>query len=188
MTPAILFGLTGVLVDDTALHRRAAHQTASEAGFSLTAEDHRTFFAGRTAHEGFRAFLTHRTPNRLGEIDDILAAKARSYRALAETDLHPYPGAVELVMALCGTRHQLALVTDSTIPEVAAALRVLRLDDAFDAIVTAESVPEGKPSSARYLAAARMLNRPPQHCLVIERGPTSTPLVEVGRPPLGGAV
>lgn len=77
-------------------------------------------------------------------------------------------------MALCGTGHRLALVTDSTIPEVSAALRVLRLDDAFDAIVAAESVPKGKPSSARYLAAARMLNRPPQHCLVIERAPTST--------------
>lgn len=169
MTPAILLGLSGVLVDDAPLHRRAAHQAASEAGLSLTAEDHRTFFAGRTAHEGFRAFLTHRAPNRLGTIGDLLAGKARSYRALAETDLRPYPGAVDLVMALCGTRHRLALVTDSTTPEVAAALRVLRLDDAFDAIVTAEAVPEDRPSSARYLAAARMLDLPPQHCLIIER-------------------
>lgn len=144
-------------------------------------EDHRTFFTGRTSHEGFRAFLAQRAPRRLGDIDDLLADKARSYRALAETDLHAYPGAVELVMALCRARHRLALVTNSTAREVATVLRVLCLDDAFDAIVTAEIVPRGKPPSASYLAAARMLARPPRHCVVIERASacaSSTPLVE----------
>lgn len=169
MIPAILLGLTGVLVDDAALHRHAARLAANRAGLTLTAEDYRTFFTGRTRHEGFRAFLTQRAPNRLGGIDDLLADKARSYRALAETGLRPCPGAVELVMTLCRTRHQLALVTDATAREVAAVLRVLCLDDAFDAIVTAEAVPEGKACSARYLAAARMLARPPHHCLIIER-------------------
>lgn len=109
MIPAILIGLTGVLVDDAALHRRTAQLAANRAGLTLTAEDYRTFFTGRTGCEGFRAFLTQRAPNRLGDIDDLLAEKARSYRTFTETGLRPCPGAVELVMALCRTRHPLAL-------------------------------------------------------------------------------
>lgn len=169
MSLAILVGLTGVLVDDEDLHRRAFHEAATATGLRLTAADHRTFFTGRTDREGFPTFLAQRAPAWRGNVDDVLTAKARSYRSLAETDLRAFPGAVDLVLALGRARHKLALVTFSTSPEVATTLRVLRLDDAFDAIVTAETVPEGRPHSARYLAAARMLARPPHQCVIMSR-------------------
>ncbi|MFI0407684.1 HAD family hydrolase [Actinomadura sp. 3N508] len=169
MTPAILLGLTGVLVDDEDLHRRAFYESATDAGLRVTAHDYRTFFTGRTAREGIRALLAQRAPGRLPDLDDLLAAKTRAYCALAETGLNPYPGAIDLVLTLARSRHRLALVTGSTTREVAATLRVLRLDDAFDAIVTAETVPEGDVRGTRYLAAARLLNRPPGQCVIMER-------------------
>ncbi|MFI0371175.1 HAD family hydrolase [Actinomadura sp. 1N219] len=169
MTPAILLGLTGVLVDDEDLHRRAFHEAATGAGLRVHADDHRTFIAGRTDREGVRTFLTQRAPGWRGDRDDLLAAKTHIYCSLAGTELNPCPGAADLVLALARARHRLALVTRSTSREVAATLRVLRLDDAFDAIVTAETVPEGRPGAARYLAAARMLARPLHHCVIVER-------------------
>ncbi|WUI02149.1 HAD family hydrolase [Spirillospora sp. NBC_00431] len=135
----------------------------------VTADDHRTFIAGRPDREGFGAFLAHRAPEWQGNVDNVLSAKAGFYKSLAKSSLRPNLGAIDLVLALGRARHRLALVTTATNPEVAATLRVLRLDDAFDAIVTAENVPEGTPLPARYLAAARMLALPPRQCLIISR-------------------
>jgi beta-phosphoglucomutase-like phosphatase (HAD superfamily) len=47
-------------------------------------------------------------------------------------------------------------------------LALTKLTDAFAAIVSAEEVPNGKPSPDVFLEAAKRLNCPPDQCVVLE--------------------
>ena len=81
-----------------------------------------------------------------------------------------YPGAEELLELLRSKRIRLAVVT--------AALRG-RLDRSlpqgflqkFDAVVTGEEAPEGKPSPLPYLKGAEKLSLKPRDCIVVENAP-----------------
>ncbi|HEX8528621.1 MAG TPA: HAD family hydrolase, partial [Cytophagales bacterium] len=61
-----------------------------------------------------------------------------------------------------------ALVTSSLPPKVRKVQKVLGLEAAFDAIVTADLVPRGKPDPACYRLAAERLGLPPGACLAFE--------------------
>jgi beta-phosphoglucomutase-like phosphatase (HAD superfamily) len=51
---------------------------------------------------------------------------------------------------------------------VDATLRGLDLEGAFDTVVSASEVANGKPAPDLYLAAAARLNIPPERCLAVE--------------------
>ena len=81
-----------------------------------------------------------------------------------------YPGAEELLKLIRSKHIPLALVT--------AALRT-RLDhtlpdgflEKFDAVVTCEDTPVGKPSPLPYLKGAEKLGMNPQDCITVENAP-----------------
>ena len=81
-----------------------------------------------------------------------------------------YPGAEELLKLIRSKHIPLALVT--------AALRT-RLDhtlpggflEKFDAVVTCEDTPAGKPSPLPYLKGAEKLGMKPQDCITVENAP-----------------
>lgn len=172
MRPAILFDMNGVLIDDEDLHRQAFQHVAGQIGMTLSDDDYLSHFAGRTDRAGFQAFLAERSTHRIDLIDDLLVRKSRAYRDLAAKGLRSYPGAAELVEDLRRTGHDLAIVTSSIRPEVTVVLDFLGLANAFDVVITAEDVSEGKPSPVPYLAGATGLTRPPHECVVIEDAPS----------------
>lgn len=61
-----------------------------------------------------------------------------------------------------------ALVTSSLLPKVRKVQQVLALEGAFDAIVTSDLVPRGKPDPACYRLAAERLELPPEACIAFE--------------------
>ncbi|MBD0259671.1 MAG: HAD family phosphatase [Cytophagales bacterium] len=61
-----------------------------------------------------------------------------------------------------------ALVTSSLLPKVRKVQKVLELEGAFDAIVTSDLVPRGKPDPACYRLAAERLGLPPEECIAFE--------------------
>ena len=65
-------------------------------------------------------------------------------------------------------RFPLAVATGGVLPVVKTALKALKLEDFFDAIVTSEDVTHGKPAPDTFLEAARRLKVQPQHCMVFE--------------------
>lgn len=172
MIPAILFDMNGVLIDDEDLHRAAFQHVVTKVNLSMSDDDYRVFFAGRTDEAGFRAFFAERAPRQLALIGDFLERKTHSYQELAKTNLRRYGGAAELVHRLRDTNHQLALVTSSIRDEVTVVLDFLALGDAFHTVVTAEDVTEGKPSPVPYLTGAKRLGRLPAECVVIEDAPS----------------
>ena len=83
------------------------------------------------------------------------------------------PGAVELVAACNDDGVPIALVTSSHKPFVAAILEAMPLGS-FDAVVTGDAVPNGKPAPDPYLLGAQALGVDPAQCVAIEDSPTGS--------------
>jgi len=126
-------------------------------------------FAGKTDEEGFKQYFDF-----IGEKADIykiMSQKAIMYLELADGQLAPYPGMVQLIKELY-SNIPLALVTGSLRSEVDIALKACGIENPFSAIITAEDVVKGKPDPEGYLKAARQLRVTPQDCVIVEDTPS----------------
>jgi HAD superfamily hydrolase (TIGR01509 family) len=64
--------------------------------------------------------------------------------------------------------YQIGLASSSFMRLIQHTVQVLKIDDYFDCIHSAEFETYGKPHPAVYLHAAKQLNCPPEACLAIE--------------------
>jgi HAD superfamily hydrolase (TIGR01509 family) len=83
------------------------------------------------------------------------------------------PGAVDLVAACNDDGIPVAVVTSSHKPFVAAILEAMPRGR-FDAVVTGDVVPNGKPAPDPYLMGAEALGVDPSACVAIEDSPTGS--------------
>jgi HAD superfamily hydrolase (TIGR01509 family) len=81
------------------------------------------------------------------------------------------PGAVDLVAACNDEGIPIAVVTSSHRPFVAPILDAMPRGS-FDAVVTGDAVPNGKPAPDPYLMGAAALGVDPAGCVAIEDSPT----------------
>jgi HAD superfamily hydrolase (TIGR01509 family) len=77
------------------------------------------------------------------------------------------PGAVAAVERLAA-RWPLALASSANRPLIDLALRESGLDKRFQATVSSEEVPRGKPAPDVYLEAARRIGVDPRHAAAVE--------------------
>jgi HAD superfamily hydrolase (TIGR01509 family) len=106
---------------------------------------------------------------------DLPLADAEIERAIVEGVVERYrlegapiiEGAVETVRRIAAGRPT-AVASSAHAEVIAAALRATGLGDTFDAIVSSDEVPHGKPAPDVYLETARRLGIEPDRCLVVE--------------------
>jgi beta-phosphoglucomutase len=163
---AVLWDLDGTLVDSAEYHWRSWRDTMAAEGLPLT---YRQFLEGfgQKNDRILRAWLGEdidsKRIHRLGD------AKEREYRRLArEGELRPLPGAGEWVMRLREQGWRQAIASSAPRANVEVMLGALGLEEAFDAIVSAEDVTDGKPDPQVFLAAAKKLSMPAERCIVVE--------------------
>lgn len=77
--------------------------------------------------------------------------------AAVEQVIHHYHGVLPMVIASGGTREN-----------ILRTIQVIGLATCFDAIVSADEVPNGKPAPDIFLQAAKLINIDPAKCLVFE--------------------
>ena len=77
------------------------------------------------------------------------------------------PAPIALVNRL-RKRFRLAVASGSPRAAIVSAITRLGIAEAFDAVVSSESVARGKPSPDVFLLAAELLRIPPSQCLVFE--------------------
>ena len=89
-----------------------------------------------------------------------------------ENGVEPKPGLLPMIRDLQRMRMRVALATAT--PEVRARkyLRMVGVEDAFEAVACAEMVAHGKPAPDVYLLAAQKLNLPPEELLGVEDSPS----------------
>lgn len=162
---AVLFDMDGVLIDSEPFHLRATQLALGERGTAFGERDNRVFF-GATDPELFR--LLRILFDLDTSTDELVARKRAHLIALVRTAGRPAPGVPDVPLRLRHAGLRLGLVSASARPVIHAVLETVGLGQAFDAIVSGDEVPRGKPAPDGFLMAARRLDIGPERCLVVE--------------------
>lgn len=82
------------------------------------------------------------------------------------------PGVVELIKKLSDKNYKLALVTSSTLEQAQIVCHGLKIQNLFNAFITANDITRSKPHPEPYQKAIEKLNTKAEECAVIEDLPT----------------
>ncbi len=164
----VIFDLDGTLLDTEPLYQVATQEILDRFGVTLTLEL-RSRMVGRPTPIAAQVLVDATgIPLTAAEFAE---ERDRALEALFQTVL-PTRGALALTAHLRAHGVSQAIATSSLRHSMAAKHRS-NPDwfDSFEAIVTAEDVPEGKPAPDIFLEAARRMGARPEDCLVFEDAP-----------------
>jgi beta-phosphoglucomutase-like phosphatase (HAD superfamily) len=161
---AVVFDLDGVLLQSEEVWDAVRERYVTERGGRYDDEVQRAMM-GMSAPE-WSAFLAEDagvpgTPAQINAdvVDRMLAAYA--------CELPLIPGAIDTVRRVAGA-FPLALASSSNRGIFEEVLQLAGIADAFEATVSSEEVPRGKPAPDVYLEAARRLGVAPEKCAAVE--------------------
>ena len=164
MIRAVVFDLDGVLLDSERLWDQARREVAIGHGAHWRA-DATAAMLGMSSVEWSQYMRdtlgVDLAPDRIVEL--VVAGLLEQYRRR----LPLIPGAVAAVQRI-GRRWPLALASSAGRPVIDAVLAIAGLQHEFQATVSSEEVPRGKPAPDVYLEAARRLGQPPRACAAVE--------------------
>jgi HAD superfamily hydrolase (TIGR01509 family) len=161
---AVIFDLDGVIVDSEHLWDEARRELARERGARWTEGATRAMMGmssvewSRYMHEELGVDLPP---------EEISSAVVERLEHLYREGLPLIPGAVEAVKALAA-RWRLGLASSANRQIIDLALELAGLGGSFEATVSSEEVPRGKPAPDVYFEAAARLGVPPGRCAAVE--------------------
>lgn len=166
---AVLFDMDGVLCNSEEASRQAAVDVFAEMGIEVTTEDFIPFMG--TGEANFLGGVA-----RVKSVKDFdpVAAKKRFFEIYLKKYARPnsglgYPGSLELILQCKNKGLKVAVASSADRIKVNANLAAAGLHQSnFDAIVSADLFENLKPAPDIFLAAAKMLNVPPNECIVVE--------------------
>ena len=164
----VIWDLDGVLADTAEAHFQAWARAASahEIPFDRAAFD-RVFGMNNA---GTLTVLLKRPPTRQ-ELTNIADCKERIFRQEARRLVRPMPGAVRLLDELEKRGWLQAVASSAPQENIDLLVDAIGIRRYFAAILSGARLPAGKPDPALFLAAARQLQLPPEHCVVMEDAP-----------------
>ena len=165
----ILFDMDGLVVDTEKLYSRFWREACAFYGYTMTYEQSLKM-RGLGGQAGENMLHTFFGP----EADYMQLRNKRIELMDAFVDEHGVelkPGIFELMDVLEAKGIPAAITSSSPIPRIRKFLAPYGLDSRFAALCSGRDVPKGKPAPDIYLAGARALNLPPEHCLALEDAP-----------------
>jgi beta-phosphoglucomutase len=172
---AVLWDMDGTLIDSGEYHWLTWHETLADLNVPLTREDFNGWFGSRNDRILRRYFpdITGGEMQRIGELKEL------RYRDMVRRDgVTLLPGVAEWLARLNAAGWRQAVASSAPPANIAVLVEVLRLDDVFQATVSAEEVAHGKPAPDVFLRAAEKVGVPPARCVVVEDAAIG---VEAGR-------
>jgi len=161
---AVVFDLDGVLVDTESVWAEVREQLALESGGRWTASSQRDMMGmsspewSRYMHDELGVPLPPATISK--QVVEGLESRLREHVPLLLC-------ARETVAALAAS-WPLAIASSANRPVIDLVLELTGLDAFFQATISSEEVPRGKPAPDVYLEAARRLRADPTSCAAIE--------------------
>ena len=165
----VLFDMDGLVVDTEKLYSRFWREACAFYGYTMTYEESLQMrgLGGQAGEAMLHTFF--------GPDADYLQLRSKRIELMdAFVDEHGVelkPGIFELMDYLEENRIPAAITSSSPIPRIRKFLAPYGLDSRFAALCSGRDVPKGKPAPHIYLAGARALNLPPEHCLALEDAP-----------------
>jgi HAD superfamily hydrolase (TIGR01509 family) len=161
---AVVFDLDGVIVDSEHVWDEVREELARERG-GRWHERAQADMMGMSSTEWSR--YMHDVIGLPEPPEEISAEVVRRMLARYREHLPLIDGAVEAVRRL-GAWFRLGLASSSNRELIDAVLEASGLAPRFEASVSSEEVPRGKPAPDVFLEAARRLGVPPERCAAVE--------------------
>jgi HAD superfamily hydrolase (TIGR01509 family) len=159
---AVVFDMDGVVIDTRTPIEEFWHHHAAQHHIRISAEVMEGKVHGCPARQTVAQVFGHLSEAEQGELLEACEVFENAMQYVAMR------GVQALLDALKAVGIATALVTSSLLPKVRKVQKVLGLEGAFDAIVTSDLVPRGKPDPACYRLAAERLGLPPEGCIAFE--------------------
>jgi len=162
---AVVFDLDGVIWDGEPLYHEAFNVVLAPQGHRVSESDYTRIIglSVEAAWDWVRERFTLSEPPSL-----LYRAYDEAVLELLKSPVEPIPGVRGLLAELRRRGVPVGLASASLRQWVDATLRGLRLEDAFDATVSASEVQRSKPAPDLYLTTAERLGILPEQCLAVE--------------------
>jgi beta-phosphoglucomutase family hydrolase len=166
MNMGIIFDWDGVIIDSSCYHKESWERLALEKGRKLPPGHFKKGF-------GMKNELI--IPEILGwtneprEINQLSLRKEQLYREIMEKKgIMPLPGVREFLSLLHRKNVTCAIGSSTHKENISLALRLLKFERYFSAVISAEDVDHGKPNPQVFLKAAERIGIHPAKCIVFE--------------------
>jgi beta-phosphoglucomutase len=160
----VIFDMDGVLVNSHAAHRQAWRSFFRTLDREVPESELDFILDGRKRGEILRHFLGDCPAP---ELEEFGRRKDCIFRQM-QLEIIPLRGAVRVVRDLQSCGMVLALATSASRSRARSTLLTLGLMNCFQAIVTGEEVPLGKPDAAIYRLAWNRIEIEPEYLLAVE--------------------
>jgi len=161
---AVVFDMDGVIVDSHPAHRVAWKTFLRALGRETSDAELDFVMDGRKREEILVHYLGPLTREQLEEYGRL--KNDLFWQAAAE--VVPIPGAFEFIDRLRGAGIVAAVATSASASRAVSTLRRLGLLSHFEAVVTGEEVPKGKPDAGIYQLACQRLQCSPKAAVAVE--------------------
>ena len=161
----ILFDMDELLVDSRHIWRAAEDRMLAAMGHKWTADLARRYKGMSVLNVAATAWQVLKPAESVEHFQRFL--RSALIEEFAVADIPPMLGAVDLVRRLQGLA-PMAVASGSPLEGIERAMQRLGIRDCFQAVISSESVPRGKPAPDVFLKAAECLGVAPACCLVFE--------------------
>ncbi|HEX4905086.1 MAG TPA: HAD-IA family hydrolase, partial [Acidimicrobiales bacterium] len=161
---ALVFDYDGLIVDSERLAAEIFVEVMAEAGGAVTIEEIAHLFGTTEADHLWDELITARCELSAAEVIERMTPRIRA----GHEELPLLPGVREVLDAARDRGLKVGLATGQDLERLPGRLARLEIHEHFDAVVSAEEVPRGKPHPDIFLEAARRLEVEPAECLALE--------------------
>jgi HAD superfamily hydrolase (TIGR01509 family) len=159
----VIFDLDGVLIDSEGLYYRAYSEVLKPYGVTVSREEYEEhWIAQGTCPEYIVAKY-----NLPIAPDELRQLRSPIYLQLLDTEVTLMPH-VEETLGQLSTQFALTVATNTNREHLDFVLRRMGINRFFPVTVARQDYHRAKPQPDAFLTAARKLELPPEHCVVIE--------------------
>ncbi len=166
MIKAIIFDMDGLLIDSEPFWRQAEIEAFAEVGVLLSDADCRETM-GYRLNEVVELWYSRFpwTGKTLAEVEARILSLVSQYII---SEGKPMPGVRQLMVACKKQSLKIAIASSSPIKLINSVVTLLKMENEFDALHSAQHEAYGKPHPSVFLTTAKMLDVSPHECLVFE--------------------
>lgn len=166
---AVIFDMDGVISDTQKFHAQVESQILKDYGIDMSPSAITHKYAGVDDKKMFEEiFNEHQI--QVPSLDEVVFKKWDLMAGVIHGNIKEIPFASQLIKTLHQRGFKLAIASASTKEFILQVVKELDLSAFFEAIVSAQEVPHGKPAPDIFLLAASRLSVSPDQTVVIEDG------------------
>ena len=163
---AVILDMDGLMIDSEPFWRQAEIEEFAKVGLNLT-EEQCIQTTGIRIDEVCEYWYLHHPWE--GPTPKEVSVKIRErVEELVSEKGEELPGVYEIVDKVKSLNLPLALCSSSPMSLIKVVLNKLKLDGAFDEVISAEFEEYGKPHPAVYINAVKRLKQPAEYCMTFE--------------------